>query len=195
MDWIRDHLQIIVIVAAGIASLLSRRKKAQDERELEESLPPQVPVEGDENLRRVREEIARKRAEREGRETAEGSMPRPFSPPVDQDREPAPGLDEWAEPAPAPVPEHRVAREAEAAEAVLARQRELQERLEALRREREATLALARSKAEASPYGQSASASVATTHRAGTLLKDLRSPAAARRAIIELEVFGRPKSL
>lgn len=195
IDWIFDNLQIIALVAAGIVSLLARRKKAAEAEEVEQHMPPPIPVDDSELERSIREDIARRRAEREGRVLTPQTTLRPDSPAVDEDRDNAPGLDEWAEPEPAPVaaPSRRADLDREETEAALARQLELQEKMAALEKAR----AEARAEAKAVSAAAYQTASVTSVHRAPvrSLLAGLKSPEEARRAILYAEIMGQPKSL
>ena len=70
MDWILDHLQIVIAAAAAVAYWLNQRREAQ----AEEDPPPGSNFEREEpgaaeeaeRARRIREEIRRKIAERVG---------------------------------------------------------------------------------------------------------------------------------
>lgn len=205
MDWILDHLQIIIAVAGAIAYWLNARSKQkageaadydgdgepdtlaggggramrEGEREMEQA----------EATRRIQEEIRRKIAERAG--NAGGGGARPVQP--------------MATPPPMPAPVRRreaeLAREARREEterdaaAVLERQRALMDQLAALK---------ARKAAEGveTKAVWSVDTSAATPARAHaqvgedvSLLAELRNARSLKKAIVLREVLGTPVGL
>lgn len=201
MDWIFDNLQIIAIVAAGIATILSRARQARQEREIEENMPPPIEVDPDEQLRRIREEVMRRRAEREGQPPVL-PVDEPHPPllqddvPQDPEQRRAPETPVFRpEAAPATPPPIPVQRDRE--EEVLERQRILSEKLQELRRAREAATGAAKAFAlggTPSRTGKSASLTGAGLPFSPTALAaDLRNPSELRRAIVLTQVLGRPK--
>ncbi len=183
MDWILDHLQILLFVAAAIATLISKGRKSPDEAE-DTALPPPAPVTGeDETVRRIREAILRKRAEREGQEEpSEGPPPLPEVPAA------TPVLREPSEPSYAPPPEPEEAFPAAGAdEGILARQRELNEQLERLQ--------AARRQVQAEVAAVAAGGPGPTSVPRRDWLHDLRSARNLRQAVVTAEIVGRPVSL
>lgn len=221
MDWIFDHLQLIIVIAGSIAYWINQRarEKAGQEADYDEDGVPEttrrreaagetVPRGGDpeeeERLRRIREEIQRKIAERRGQPSAPPAMPSAPSPARDfgeRDEEPVfrpapaspPPLLRRDEP-PAPVvltPADAFAQEASAA---LDRQRRLAEQMEELaERRRAAARAAERAGREAVPVGASAAAS--SRRPAVSLAAELRDPRALRRAFVMREVLDAPVAL
>jgi type IV secretory pathway VirB10-like protein len=211
VDWIFDNMQIVVVIAAAIATLVTRSKQAREDRDAAENLPPAIPVDPDFELRRIREEVMRRRAEREGRPVpTPASSPQPEAPPPllhddtasDDDHPMRREENEWQPEQPRPVvvatapPSVPMAHE-EREEEVLERQRVLAEKLRELRAARDAASVTAKAFAvEASPL---------TTHptpqsrlpglpfHPATLAADLRRPSELRRAIVFSEILGRPK--
>ena len=70
MNWISEHLQLILAVAGALAYWLSQRREAEAKREAEKNPPPASLAEADADdpfrAEKVREEIRRKIAERRG---------------------------------------------------------------------------------------------------------------------------------
>lgn len=206
MDWIFDNIFIIAIIASAIAQWFRSNKGESDE----DMTPPPgdrpgrepIDVEAMERNRQLREEIRRKRAERQAgnlqpRPTETTSTPRTSLPELpDLEREiqqqmppvlrEMMGIPEPEPPAPPPVPEvnpvlERQARmEAEMAE------------LEAKRREAEAKAKRARRQAPAQRRRQ---APAATSLDERDFLATLRDPRQARRAIVLREILSKPVGL
>lgn len=192
MDWILDHLQIIIAIAAAIAYWLNARRsdKAGEPADYDgDGKPDNVPgggramrdhqqsLENAENTRRIQEEIRRRIAERQG-------AGRPTPPPLAPVRrhEPEPG---------------RYAAEARREEALreetamLERQQGLAEQLAALQARK------AESAREAKAVWIQQPEPVATTdsHEGVGLLRELRSARSLRKAIVLREVLGTPVGL
>jgi hypothetical protein len=134
MNWVLDHLQIIIVVAGAIAYWINQRarEKAGQEADYDEDgipenrpaqrmetqtreLSPQnrsgTDIDQEERARRIREEIQRKIAERRGR--APGSAPAapppvprldPFRPVFQEEARPVPPPIRRADAAPTPPP-------------------------------------------------------------------------------------------
>ena len=70
MNWISEHLQLILAVAGALAYWLNQRREAEAAREAEKNPPPASLAEADADdpfrAEKVREEIRRKIAERRG---------------------------------------------------------------------------------------------------------------------------------
>ena len=185
MDWVFDHLQVIIAAAGAIAWWLNQRRKGAEDAAPNE--PTFEDPELAERTRRIREEIQRKIAER-----ARGyANERPTIPRDQQPVEPPPIVREVVVTPPLPklrtgMTHAEVQRQAE----ILEQQAALAEQL------REAELmkaaALKRTEFEAATADQTAAA---RTLSRSTVLGDLRDPAALRRAFILREVLGPPVAL
>jgi type IV secretory pathway VirB10-like protein len=197
MEWILDHLQIVIAIAGVIAYWLNARNKDKAGEPADydgDGRPDNVPGGGremrkqdqspepDENTRRIQEEIRRKIAERQGAGRTP-PPPVPVPPPVPARREP--------ELAPYAAEARREEVEREAA-VVLARQRGLAEQLEALqarkaeagREAKSVWIQQAQPLNSAKPAGEDIG-----------LPGELRSARSLRRAIVLREVLGTPVGL
>ena len=217
MDWIFDHLQIIVFIAGIIAYWINqrRREKAGESADYHGDGVPEVPTvrrkldpaepdpEEAERTRRIQEEIRRKilqrHDDRPGPAAEPPSLPAPTAP------EPRPSLpDPTTAPRPlagGPLPDvlrrvleqvrdPEVERRAAAERAVRERQRQLQEQLAALEAERQSAQARATSVVAAA-----AEATARRDEGDGSLLGDLRGAKNLRRAVVLREVLGPPVGL
>ncbi|MCC6415304.1 MAG: hypothetical protein IT582_05305 [Opitutaceae bacterium] len=174
MDWIKDHLQLVIAVAAAFAYWLNSRKQQSEEVE-----PDEKPLQDDrgaaaeaaERARQIREEIRRKIAERSG--GGEFNAPRPVAgpPPVIRQLE--------VDPPP---------RQPMIDAALLEQQRRLEEQLAELARAKMRAQEIRR----ADPAKQATAAQVAS---ARGLRAELKDHAALRRAIVLNEVLGPPVGL
>ncbi len=194
MEWISEHLiQVLIVVAAIVGSLLNKRAKGQEDEDRPESPYKQseMDIEEMERTRRLQEEIRRKIAERRaGGGAARQSAPQPTfrqePPPL---REVIHERVERRIEIPTTPSRSSAARDA----AVLERQRELAERIEELERQRQAAQKRVR---HVFPGAASAKKTGATTKVRGSgLLSELQDPANARRAFVVREVLDRPVSL
>ncbi len=203
MDWILEHLQILVAVGAAFAYWLNQRKqeKAEEGETRADNRgdfapPAHVDLEEAERTRRIQDEIRRKIAERASGGPINVPPPAPEPPPIFQRDTMAP------RPVASPLPQQRE-REFErekrreeqphtftaAENAALERQRELDEQMSAL--------------AEAKRVAQRKAAAIAATEQAaayasparGDLLADLRGARNLRRAMVLREVLGPPVAL
>ncbi len=193
MDWILDHLQIIIAIAGAIAYWLNARKKEQagEPADYDGDGKPDVHPQGGvrsmrehadtmdqaENIRRIQDEIRRKIAERQA---GAGRMPPPLSP----------------TPPHFPIP--KVAEEARRAEVereaavVLERQQALAGQLAALQARR----AEAGREAKAMWTQQPEPAQVTASRDDDVgLLRELRNARSLRKAIVLREVLGTPVGL
>lgn len=199
MDWILDHLQIIIAIAGAVAYWLNARSKdkAGEAADYDGDGKPDNTLRGgpsaeeQENNRRAQELIRRLRAEREGRPATE-------APPLHR-----PAAPSFEQPAPPPVPQrdlYRERMEARRAEleressASLERQRALADQLAALKarkaeNEREAKAAFA------APAATTGAAAAARASGGAGLLAELRNARSLRKAIITREVLGTPVGL
>ncbi len=183
MDWVLEHLRLIFIIGGGIAWWLNQRKQAQAGKEA----PPRQQATFDdpdltERTRKIREEIQRK-IEQRGRGYTE-------PPPIVQTEPEAP---------PPIIREVFVARQPVRASSRTDAQRQaeiLEQQAALMERLREAELmksaGLKRKEFEAATTDHSEEARTATR---STVLDDLRSPDALRRAFILREVLGPPVAL
>lgn len=200
MDWILDHLQIIIAIAGAIAYWLNARRKEkagetadydgdgnpdtlpQDGRSLREQTEP---VQHDDNTKRVQDEIRRLIAERnrsEGRPVAPAPAEQPAPPPLRR-REP--------ELAPYAAEIRREEAERESA-AVLERQRGLADQFAALQARRAEATRAAKAVWAAAP--EPVAAATAGGGDVG-LLRELRNARSLRKAIMLREVLGAPVGL
>ena len=205
MNWVLEHLQILLAGAGAIAYWLNQRKgvKREDEEAAGQSAQPSTMAEADDDDRgrKIREEIMRKISSRRGEEppsstsTATPVGERTYSfPPLT--RPPVTPLDTFGGPArpralrqePAPPPPIFVRTESDAA--VLARQEQLQEQMRDLEAQRATALRRATVVATASRVADEVSARAASAVRSG-----LRDPRALRHAVILREVLGTPVGL
>jgi hypothetical protein len=188
MDWILNHLFVLFIVAAAVANMVQKARRAGTRQQARRVLDPGA----EERTRRVQEEIRRKIAERAGR-TLVGSPP--MSP------LPAAGP-------PAAPPSRNIYQELarQMAEAKKIAEAGAQQRMEDEQKSRE--LAEARQMAEAQRTLQRQQQTVATAavYRAvdqktpalgarDQLLADLREPDSLRRAFVLREILGEPVGL
>lgn len=184
MDWIFDHLQILIAAGAGVAYWLNQRNEAkeaeQQTREEEFTTDDHDASEDEARARKIREEIRRKIAERRGGSGPAESPPplfeRPFQEtPVDNPY----AHDEWREAPPVVVGPSAEER------AVLERQRVLQERMKELEQKRAKTKQLSATVSRKRPARTS-------SNGRRSLKDDLRETGSLRRAIVLREVLGPP---
>jgi len=188
VDWILDHLQIVIAIAAAVAYWLNQARKGASGGEETDNTPtfpaPRAEEsEEAERARRIREEIRRKIAERARNVPTRSLEPAP--PPLFGDDTMAPrpmAMPLAPDPRPAPRNDWQAA-------AVLEQQRKLREQMEALEQAR---------RAESAAMAMPAMNLVPTTvpNPVGLAMReDLKSKAGLRRAIILREVLGPPVAL
>lgn len=213
MDWILEHLQIVIAVAGAIAYWLNARRKDKAGEPADydgDGKPDNHPRSGgllreeedamrqDENTRRIQEEIRRKIAERQAQTGENRPAPAPTYQPV------PPPLSVPVPPLPSPAwrreqAEARNARDARREESeretavVLERQRALAAQLAALKERhaeegREAKAVWAAEPAMAVAMATSAREDMG-------LLRELHSARSLRKAIVLREVLGTPLGL
>lgn len=172
MDWIFDHLQVLIAAAAAVAYWLNQRRQEQadSEQEPETRFERDEPGSADEaeRARRIREEIRRKIAERAGG----GQVQTAPAPPPLYRRETA---------APATTPTQSAADVA-----MLEHQRRLQEQLQALKPAQSSSVL---------PLTKPRRTIVQPMAGGLSLKHELRSQARLRRAIVLREVLGPPVGL
>lgn len=188
MNWVFEHFQVILAAAGAIAWWLNQRRKEQG---TDEAPPPHEEATFDdpelaERTRRIREEIQRK-IEQRAKGYADEQPMRPHDEPV----APPPLVREVVVTQAPPVMRRGLSyTEAQRQAEILEEQATLAERL------REAqlmkTAALKRTEFEASTADYTAAT---LTQTRSTVLDDLRTPAALRRAFILREVLGPPVAL
>lgn len=205
MDWIQDHLQVIIAIAGAIAYWLTQRKKEQAGEPVDydgDGRPDNLPKEAEfedpelaERTRRIREEIQRKIDERRRGGAGYDRPAEPGAPPPLTQEEPPPVVLQQELP---PVVREVVVRTSAAAAdtAAVRRLAELKEQQESLAEQlRQAqemkAAALRRREFEATV---SAEKTAQLQHRA-TLVEELRNPESARRAMILREILGPPVAL
>lgn len=202
MSWVFEHLQLVIFVGAAIAYWLNQRRKAKEEAEVDQQAQlnpqaaPQVQATVDaeaERVRRIQEEIRRKILERAG-----GMVPKQQPPPITAAR-----LEKRVEPVTVSVqtraPEKADAYAQASAEdqtaafdqAILERQQKLAEQLRELDERRRSVAGNTEVFAEKTTAAMTASGTAVR----GDLQADLRTPTAARRAMVMREVLGPPVGL
>ncbi|KXU37839.1 hypothetical protein AXK12_01400 [Cephaloticoccus capnophilus] len=204
MDWILDHLQLVIAVAAGFAYWLSARQhqKAAGENEAEgQGGQPQAELHDEERAareraeraRQIREEIQRKIAERQGGPVVHPSR-RPAAAPRPQPAR-APAAQPQRAPARPNVSSSAAARP-DLYAALAEQQRRLaaeQRRLAEARLQAEAIRAGAQSAQATSP--QRGGAASGSARRGGFIRAQLRDPAGLKYAVVLREVLGPPVGL
>jgi len=198
MDWILQHLQIVLPIAAAIAYLLKNR----NQRSSDDTTRPDVgDVEKTERTRRVQEEIRRKIAERrgtaargEGQPTIRERVPplvRPVQvPPLDPFGGPMRRIVKRLEEAATSIDQ----RERDAAASVLERQQKLADEMRALEaarvaeKQRAAQIATMTSAMPAEMAGRQFQAR-------DDVMTQLRDPRELRRAVVLREILGAPVGL
>lgn len=206
MNWVLEHLQILLGIAAAIAYYLNRRRAAAANAEAERPAQAggQVSDEQAERTRRVQEEIRRKIAERRGtaREAADRQPTRERVPPLVRPTQ-VPPLDPFG------GPMRRIVRKIEEAAAALEQRVEDPEAAAAKTAElaRQAKLAEQLRELEAARAAherRAAEITLAKKKRAetrpvpavfGDVRAVLRDPREIRRAVILREVLGPPVGL
>lgn len=185
MDWVFDHLQLIIVIAGSVAWWLNQRRQAQAG---DEAPPPETPFDDPElaeRTRKIREEIQRKIAGR-----ARGYPTEQPARPHDEPAEPPTVRAVVVTQTPPAARRGLSHAEAQRQAEILEQQAALAEKLQ------EAALlkasALKRAKFEAATADQTA---VLLTQTLSAVLGDLREPAALRRAFILREVLGPPVAL
>ncbi|MBC7367250.1 MAG: hypothetical protein H7343_10655 [Undibacterium sp.] len=215
MNWIIEHLQLVLAIAGGIAYWVNQRRTAAAEKQAEEAggnAQPSSMAEADDRMRaeQVRETIRRKIAARRDGVPAEAARlertvvieagEKKFQlPPVMRPRPVSP-LDPFGGPAPRPVVkraepdwvrkvEPPPVLSSETLEASLERQEQLAVKLQELADQR----ALTERRASAVAVSKAALAQRALA--GDELRRDLRDPRSLRRAMILREVLGVPVGL
>lgn len=185
MNWILDHLQLIFVVGGAIAWWLNQRRQGQTGEET----PPQETTFDDPDLaertRKIREEIQRKIEQR-----ARGyAHEQPTVPPVQTVGNELPPVIREVVVARQPI--HSTSRlDAQRQAEILEQQAALMEQL----REAELMKTAAQKRREFESATADHSGEVLTAVRS-TVLDDLRTPEALRRAFILREVLGPPVAL
>lgn len=197
MNWILEHLQLVIVIAGAVAAMINKRKKGA----LEDEDPSSTVTGADDQTRRIQEEVRRKIAERRGQTVPEPVAPPPlrqdqeFVPPVIAPRpvarEISPSLRDRLE---AKLAQARAREEAAARTRSLALQEQTR-RLEsdeaaAMQMENEAR----RREVLAGRTAESAAVTTAANVRA-VWLNQLRQPQQVRQAIVLREILGPPVGL
>ena len=188
MDWIAQHLQLIIAIAGGVAWWLNKNREKGGEAEP----PPRAEKTFDdpelaERTRRIREEIQRKIEQRaKGYASEQPTLPREPSPPPPLMRQmPQPRL-ETARATRAAASHQEAQRTAE----ILEQQAALMEQVRLANEMKAATLRRTQFETEVASKEEAAMSAVRSA-----LGEDLRNPAALRRAFILREVLGPPLAL
>jgi hypothetical protein len=194
MDWILNHLFIVVFVAIAVANMLAKAKKAGAQQRPSQPARSSLDPDTAERTRRVQEEIRRKIAERSGR--------LPASPPITSSSPSAgpPARNIFQELARQMAEAKRIAEMQQRAQS--ADEAQAQQRMQDEQKSREQ--AEARQLAEAQRTLQRQQQTVATaaaysgttaTSARDKLLADLREPDSLRRAWVLREILGEPVGL
>ncbi|HXB01408.1 MAG TPA: hypothetical protein VNV15_01155 [Opitutaceae bacterium] len=194
MDWILNHLFIVVFVAIGVANMLAKAKKAGAQQRPPQPARSSVDPDTAERTRRVQEEIRRKIAERSGR--------LPASPPPMNSSPSAgpPARNIFQELARQMAEAKRTAEMQQRAQA--AAEARAQQRMEDEQKSRELAEAGQLAEAQRALQGQPETMATAVAY-SGTpatsardrLLADLRAPDSLRRAWVLREILGEPVGL
>jgi hypothetical protein len=202
MNWVIEHLQIIIGVAAAIAYYLNRRRTAAAEENT--AAPTSESLEREERTRQIQAEIRRKIAERRA-ETAPTSpkqirtglppmIPPTRVPPIDPFGGPMrkilKEIERAAQPEAPPQYDPTVSETA----AVLERQKALQEQLRTLEAARAAEQRRA-AEIVAARHAPRPTVAPAATFEPGDLRARLRDPKELRRTIVMRELLGPPVAL
>jgi hypothetical protein len=193
LQWLIDNAWTVIIIVGVLAQMLQAvlKKKAGDGGSAQGEQPQEHEFEDPElaeRTRRIREEIQRKIAQRQrgGAEVAE--EPPPF---IETDEAPPPVVREVVVAASAPVHARSSARfDAQRQAEILEQQAALEEKLREAMHMKKA--AAKRTEFEEATADHTAARRTATR---ATVLGDLRSPDALRRAFILREVLGPPVGL
>lgn len=204
MNWVIEHLQIIIGVAAAIAYFLNRRRAAAAEESA--AAPTSETLQQEERTRQIQAEIRRKIAERRAAAEAPlapARMPRMNLPPMLPPTR-VPPLDPFGGPMRKILKEIERAAQPEAppqydptvseATAALERQKALQEQLKTLEAARAAEQRRA-AEIAAAHRATSAPALPTVTFEPGDLRARLRDPKELRRTIVLRELLGPPLAL
>lgn len=202
MEWIFEHLQILVFIGVGIAYWIKQSSKASSsagqDRETRgpdrHYAPPPVADDPDARVREIQAEIRRKIAER--RAAAQGRQERPADPALETPP-PVPQVRTVAPPPPLPEPV-RAGQNAEDSEGDFAGGLKLQQRLaDQLAEAERARVESRRKLAEVwqTPAVAAAAAAPARRDAPSTVRGTLRDRAALRRAWVLREVLDKPVGL
>jgi hypothetical protein len=193
MDWILNHLFIVVFVAIGVANMLAKAKRAGAQQRTSQPASRSLDADTAERTRRVQEEIRRKIAERAGR--------LPMTPPVMSPSPSAgsPPQNIFQELARQMAETKRIAELQQRAQA--AAEAEAQQRAEDERKSREEAEARHLAEVQRTLQRQSQTVAMAAvysgtdTNARDRLLADLREPDSLRRAWLLREILGEPVGL
>lgn len=198
MDWIADHIQIVIAIAAALAVWLKQALKqsgaARDDDADEAGGAGYSGRNADDSrdedrARRIREEIRRKIAERAGGAPVRIPEPAPAPPPLFRSESGAP------RPTAAPFSRREEPESDRAMAAVMERQQRLREQMEELERTRQRERLAAPATAAVSPLNPVAKNDGAAPRAPSWLREDLRNKDGLRRAIVLREVLGPPVGL
>jgi hypothetical protein len=194
MDWILNHLFIVVFVAIGVANMLAKAKKAGAQQRPSQPARGAVDADTTERTRRVQEEIRRKIAERTGR--------MPMSPPTVSPSPPAepPARNIFQELARQMAEAKKIAEMQQRGQA--AAEAQAQQRMEDEQKSRQLAEAQHLAEAQRTLQRQPRTVANSTTDPKTTdanprdkLLADLREPGSLRRAWMLREILGEPVGL
>jgi hypothetical protein len=199
MDWILNHLFVLFIVAAAVANMVQKARRAGTQQQARRVLDPGA----EERTRRVQDEIRRKIVERAGQMPA--SPPPLPSPPAAGPSAATPSRNIFQELAQQMAEAKKLAEMRERAQA--AAEAQSQQRVVAAQETRELaeTQHLAevertlqrqqRTEATAVAYSSGADPKATAAGARDKLLADLREPGSLRRAWLLREILGEPVGL
>ena len=201
MNWVQEHLQILIAAAAAIAYFLNRQRSAREESDESQRPADQASAEHAERTRRVQEEIRRKIAERRSGQTASRPgaervppMVRPWHvPPIDPFGGPMRRVVRKIEEAASRLEDQFEDPEAAVRAAEIARQAKLAERMRELEQARAMQERRAAELLRAKKTRQVVVAPVAVV--GGEVHQRLRDPHELRRAIVLREILSPPVGL
>ena len=187
MEWLLQHLQILIAGAGAIAWWLGQRRQAAD-RTAQNPAKEMRPDEPDfsERTRRIREEIQRKIEQRTG-----GNAPSPTSKSSDQKMPPVIVRRRMAAEVPPPPKSRMAIEETEDTNEVLMKQIALAEELRRAVEIKAASLRRVQSLSPISAGGQIGGLGISRT----ALMADLKDVEGLRRAFIAREIIGPPVAL
>jgi hypothetical protein len=202
MDWLLNHLFIVVFVAIAVGNLLKQAKKAGAQPRPPQPAPGSVDPDTAERTRRVQEEIRRKIAERAGRLPA---SPLPLSPSPAAGSSSAPPARNIFQELARQMAEAKKRAEMQS-RAQAATEAQAQQRMEDEQKSRERAEAQHLLEVQRTPQSQPQAVVAAGAYRAtdlkttgvsarDRLLADLREADSLRRAFVLREILGEPVGL
>jgi hypothetical protein len=199
MDWLLNHIFVVVFVAIAVANVLQQAKKAGARQSTPQPAPGSIDPDTTERTRRVQEEIRRKIAERAGRLPA-SPPPMTLSPPAGPSS-PSPSRNIFQDLARQMAEANKRAEMQARAQA--AAEAQAQPRMEDEQKSRERAEAqhlpevqrMLQRQQQAVVAAGAYSATDLNISARDQLLADLREPDSLRRAFVLREILGEPVGL